>query len=200
MLEPRWTNFLLNCPPNRDGLMDATIVSRLAEVGAAWSPNQPRPVAAAGAHHRASVHADQRDRHQWHSRQRHRRHQRHEYLHALANRGALPQSVTLDLGQTRPDVGMLTYLPQYSAGVGIAAGGITDFGILVSTDGTNFTQAASGSWLADGSSRRRSSVPWRRATCASKRARRWAGQRSPPISPSARTADAALWCDSGDRA
>ena len=28
-LEPRWTNFLLNCPPNRDGLMDPKIVALL---------------------------------------------------------------------------------------------------------------------------------------------------------------------------
>ena len=43
MLEPRWTNFLLNCPPNRDGLLDAAIVTRLGEVGAAWSQNASRP-------------------------------------------------------------------------------------------------------------------------------------------------------------
>ena len=28
-IEPLWTNFLLNCPPNRDGLLAAEIVSRL---------------------------------------------------------------------------------------------------------------------------------------------------------------------------
>ena len=42
MLEPRWTNFLLNCPPNRDGLLDATIVARLADVGKMWSPDASR--------------------------------------------------------------------------------------------------------------------------------------------------------------
>jgi alpha-L-fucosidase len=43
MLEPRWTNFLLNCPPNRTGTLDAAIVTRLGEVGAMWSPNTSRP-------------------------------------------------------------------------------------------------------------------------------------------------------------
>ena len=38
VLEPRWTNFLLNCPPNRDGLLDDAIVARLAEVGASLTP------------------------------------------------------------------------------------------------------------------------------------------------------------------
>src|SRR3954451_4801308 len=42
LLEPRYTNFLLNCPPNRDGLLDAAIVTRLGEVGAAWSRNAAR--------------------------------------------------------------------------------------------------------------------------------------------------------------
>ena len=48
---------------------------------------------------------------------------------------------------------MLSYLPQYSlgaGGTGIAAGAITTYGILVSTDGTTFTQAATGTWAADG--------------------------------------------------
>src|SRR5690349_3049779 len=37
-LEPKWTSLILNCPPNRDGRLDDTIVARLAEVGAAWQP------------------------------------------------------------------------------------------------------------------------------------------------------------------
>ena len=36
-LEAKWTNFVLNCPPNRDGILDATIVTLLRSVGAAWS-------------------------------------------------------------------------------------------------------------------------------------------------------------------
>ena len=35
-------NFLLNCPPNRDGLLDAEIVTRLADVGEAWAPDTTR--------------------------------------------------------------------------------------------------------------------------------------------------------------
>jgi hypothetical protein len=61
--------------------------------------------------------------------------------------------VTLDLGQVQPDVGMLAYLPPYSlaaGGTGVAAGSITTFGILVSTDGVAFTEAATGTWVADG--------------------------------------------------
>lgn len=33
--------FFLNCAPNRDGLMDANVIARLAEVGKAWTPPPP---------------------------------------------------------------------------------------------------------------------------------------------------------------
>jgi hypothetical protein len=33
--------FILNCAPNRDGLMDDNVVLRLAEIGAAWTPPEP---------------------------------------------------------------------------------------------------------------------------------------------------------------
>ncbi len=33
--------FLLNCAPNREGLMDENVVARLAEVGKAWTPPPP---------------------------------------------------------------------------------------------------------------------------------------------------------------
>jgi hypothetical protein len=48
---------------------------------------------------------------------------------------------------------MLSYVPRYvstSGGIGSADGAITSFGILVSTDGSQFTEATSGTWTADG--------------------------------------------------
>jgi alpha-L-fucosidase len=154
LLEPRWTNFILNCPPNRDGLLDASIVARLAEVGAAWSPNVSRaplptqtrsiehpytPVSASATSGTAANAIDGVN---------------DTTVHTLwQTSGPLPQSVTLDLGQVQPDVGMLAYLPPYAltaGGTGVAAGSITTFGILVSTDGVAFTEAATGTWAADG--------------------------------------------------
>lgn len=153
-LEPRWTNFLLNCPPNRDGLLDDSIVSRLKEVGAAWSPDPTRaalpaqgpliehpytPVAASATSGVAESAIDGLNDTQVHT--------------LWETSGALPQSLTLDLGQSRPDVGMLAYVPRYvttSGGIGSPDGAITSFGILVSTDGKTFTEASSGTWTADG--------------------------------------------------
>jgi alpha-L-fucosidase len=153
-LEPRWTNYLLNCPPNRDGLLDAAIVNRLQEVGTGWSPNTSRPPLPAqaplieypytpvAASSTSGVAANAIDglndsnvRTMWQTS------------------GALPQSVTLDLGETRADIGMLSYIPRYvevSDGTGSPDGAITSFGVLVSTDGAAFTEATSGSWAADG--------------------------------------------------
>jgi alpha-L-fucosidase len=153
-LEPRWTNYLLNCPPNRDGLLDATMVDRLSEVGAVWSPDSNRPALPAqppsieypytpvSASSTSGLAAnaidglnDSNRRTMWETS------------------GAFPQSLTIDLGETRADVGMLSYVPRYievSDGVGSPDGAITSFGILVSTDGSQFTEAASGNWAADG--------------------------------------------------
>ena len=64
--------------------------------------------------------------------------------------GTLPQSMTLDLGTTKPDVGLLGYVPEYVTNAAVTAGAITSYGILVSTDGTTFTEATSGTWAADG--------------------------------------------------
>jgi len=154
LLEPRWTNFLLNTPPNRDGLLDPAIVTRLAEVGGAWSPNPERPAlpsqprliehpytpvsatATSGVADNAIDGLNDRTLHTF-----------------WETAGAFPQSITLDLGQVRPDVGMLAYVPRYAltpgAG-GLTDGAITSYGISVSEDGSSFTQAAAGTWAADG--------------------------------------------------
>jgi alpha-L-fucosidase len=154
LLEPRWTNFILNCPPNRDGLLDAGMVTRLGQVGAAWSPNASRPplpsqlpfidypytpVSATATSGNAALAIDGLNQPTNHT--------------LWQTTGALPQSVTLDLGQARPDVGLLSYLPPYSTTKGrpgLTAGAITSYRILVSTDGATFTESKAGTWVADG--------------------------------------------------
>jgi alpha-L-fucosidase len=150
VLEPRYTNFNLNCPPNRDGLLDTAIVNLLAQVGAAWSPNLSRPplptqaplilhpytpVSATATGGTAVSAIDGMN---------------DVTSHTLWKvTGALPQSVTADLGQIYPDVGMLTVLEPYARTGPTTSGDVTSWGILVSTNGTTFTQAASGTWPAD---------------------------------------------------
>jgi len=152
LLEPRWTNFLLNCPPDRTGRMSQNIVDRLSQVGAAWSPDPNRPplpaqgpqnefpytptsaTATSGTAANAIDGVNDYGRYTvWQSS------------------GALPQSVTVDLGSEKPDVGILNYVPRYVANMGPStSGAITGYAISVSRDGSSFTEATTGSWPVDG--------------------------------------------------
>ena len=151
VLEPRWTNFLLNCPPNREGLMDTAIVNRLTQVGQAWSRNASRPALPAQGTHiefpftpttataTSGTAVNAIDGINDYNR-----------YTIWRTTGALPQSITIDLGATKPDVGLLGYVPEYVTNAAVIPGSITSYGILVSTDGTTFTEATSGTWAADG--------------------------------------------------
>ena len=107
-IEPLWANFLLNCPPNRDGLLPPEIVSRLGEVGAAWAPDASRPplpaqppqidipydpVTATATGGPSTYAVDGKD--DWY------------YYSVWEPPGALPQAITVDLGQERADVSVL---------------------------------------------------------------------------------------------
>jgi alpha-L-fucosidase len=63
--------------------------------------------------------------------------------------GAFPQSITLDLGQSRPDVGIVSVTPRYMNNRGVADGNITSYRILLSVDNSTFSEAAAGTWPAD---------------------------------------------------
>jgi alpha-L-fucosidase len=152
LLGPRHTTFILNCPPNRDGLLDPAIVDVLSQVGSTWAPGASTPLPDQGVQNNhpytpvqatattgAAVLAidginDYGVYTVWHSS------------------GAFPQSITLDLGEVKPDVGFVSYLPPYSnAAFGPATGGeITSYAILASSDGVAFTQVGGGSWPSDG--------------------------------------------------
>jgi alpha-L-fucosidase len=149
-LEPLWTNFVLNCPPNRDGLMDAAIVSRLAEVGAAWTPNAARPplpaqgpqierpytpVSATATSGTAKNAIDGLNDNNFNT--------------MWQVSGALPQSITLDLGQSRPDVGIVSVTPRYANNRGVADGNITSYRVLAGINDSTLEEVAAGTWPAD---------------------------------------------------
>ncbi len=150
-LEPKWTNFVLNCPPNRDGLMPAAIVDLLRGVGAAWTPNGARPPLPAqppqNEHPYTPVDATatsgdpgaaidgKNDT---------------DFISMWQPSGALPQSITLDLGQVQPDLGWFGYVPRYHHEKSSQDGNVTAYRILTSSDGRKFNEATAGSWPADG--------------------------------------------------
>jgi len=152
-LEPKWTNFVLNCPPNRNGTLDPAIVTLLRGVGAAWTANLGRPslpaqgpqnehpytpVSAMASSGDANAAIDGKND--------------TEYISMWQPTGALPQSITLDLGQARPqpEVGWLGCLPRYHIEKSSKDGNVTAYRVLTSTDGSNFSEAATGTWAADG--------------------------------------------------
>jgi hypothetical protein len=145
-LNPLWCNYQLNCPPNRQGMLDTAIVNRLTAVGAAWTPNlsraplpkqpteieQPFTPASATATSGTAFNAidGYNDRNSLGT-----------YQSLWESTGNLPQSVTLDLGKTYPTLNALFYLPRRD---GSTAGNITGYQISISSDGTNFTAVTSG--------------------------------------------------------
>jgi alpha-L-fucosidase len=63
---------------------------------------------------------------------------------------SFPQSLTLDLGSVKPDVGYFGYLPGYAGNGPTSNGSITSYKILVSSDNSTYTTATSGTWPGDG--------------------------------------------------
>jgi hypothetical protein len=124
---------------------------RLAEVGAAWSPNASRaPLPAQGAQNEYPYTPTSAAATSGTAANAIDGINDYGYYTVWQSTAALPQSVTIDLGQSRPDVGYVGYVPRYVANSGPSTdGAITSYGILVSTNGTTFTEATSGTWAAD---------------------------------------------------
>jgi alpha-L-fucosidase len=152
-LEPLWVNFILNCPPNPEGLLDDNIVQRLAEVGERWSPDPSRPplpeqppqnvlpvtpARASSSSGQAAVAIDGlNDSH---------------YYSVWESSAGLPADITLDLGEVESDIGILLYVPKYVVtATPVTDGAITSYSVLTSVDGEVFTEATSGTWPADSS-------------------------------------------------
>ena len=150
-LEASYTNFILNCPPNRQGLLDQGILDILTQVGKSWTPNASR------APLPAQVPLNE-----------------HPYTPTVAtatsgtasnaidgvndvgvntvwtSSTSFPQSLTLDLGSVKLDVGYFGYLPGYAGNGPTTNGSITSYKILVSSDNSTYTAATTGTWPGDG--------------------------------------------------
>jgi alpha-L-fucosidase len=161
VLEPRYATFILNCPPNTDGLLDDTMVATLREVGKRWRPDPSRPplpaqpdvlrhpvtpVSATATSGDAAAAIDGHSDYGWNG-------QADQTLWTSA--GPLPQAVTLDLGRRYSDLDTFTYLPRqdtvtpYSFDEFATTGNITAYRVSVSVDGTTFKEVAKGAWAAD---------------------------------------------------
>jgi alpha-L-fucosidase len=158
-VESNYTNFILDCPPNLQGLLETPVVTALGQVPQYWTPNAARaplpqqlpkievpltPVSASATSGSAALAIDGYNdsikgvNNTMHSN-------KGESL--WTSTGALPQSVTLNLGKSYGNIDMLEYLPQRNTGT--TAGNITTYKVYVSTDNVTFTQVATGNWPAD---------------------------------------------------
>ena len=152
-LEERYTVFVLNCPPNRQGLLDDKIVKVITEAGGKWKPNMKRKplpqqppqndlpvnaVSASATCGKAEFAIDgQNDSY---------------YYSVWESSKDLPQSITLDLGKVYPDIGILCYVPKYvTVETPTDQGAVTSYAIYTSEDGDKFTKVSEGKWKADSS-------------------------------------------------
>ena len=170
-LNPNYCNYQLNCPPNQTGQLDAAIVSRLAEVGNAWTPNlsrpplprQPlsleRPITPATVTATSGMALNAIDGFLDRANAK-------AYQTLWQSTGGLPQSVTLDLGKSYDNIAYLFYMPRRETGN--TTGAITSYRIYTSVNGTIFTQITTGTavgggvfgtWAADASIKRVSFAP-----------------------------------------
>jgi alpha-L-fucosidase len=156
-LEPRYCNFLLNCPPTSGGIVDQRIVDTITKAGSGWAPNMARaplpaqphavehPVTPVGAATGSGGNA-------WNAVDGYNDvFSPTSVGQTLWTGGAPPQSVTVDLGAKYYNLEMLGYLPRqdYIGGVRNQHGNITGYTILLSDDNDVFRQVASGTWPAD---------------------------------------------------
>jgi alpha-L-fucosidase len=158
ILEKRHCNFILNCPPNRDGLLDDNIVKQLKEVGQTWKPDYSRPrlpqqpevlkypispvnvtASSGNAFNAIDGFSDIFNIHNV-----------GQSLWETSGKG--PNYIILDLGQIYKGIDMLTYLPRQdmdSTGTKNTLGTITTYKILTSTDGKSYSIASEGTWEKD---------------------------------------------------
>jgi len=168
--EPVWTNFLLNCPPNKDGILDTNIVAALKGVPALWKPNASRkalpdpgpqmdapitPVAIAATSTATGFKPEWAidGNSDWVSGAA----VQYLWQSAKVPSVASPEGITLDLGKVYGRINLFEYVPSQARTTGndISTvtekdGMITKYVLSVSTDNKTFTKVSEGTWAADG--------------------------------------------------
>jgi alpha-L-fucosidase len=155
-LEPRYCNFLLNCPPTSAGVLDQRIIDTITKAGSGWTPDAGRPPLPAQPHaveHPVTpVGAGATGGTAWNAIDGYNDVFGSTSVgQTLWSAGAPPQSITMDLGTKYYNLEILGYLPRqdFAGGKRTMTGNITSFTIAVSDDNDSFKQVISGTWVAD---------------------------------------------------
>jgi alpha-L-fucosidase len=169
--EPVWCNYLLDCPPDTNGVIESDITSQLSQVPKYWTPNTGRkalpdpgpvleyPVTPVGI--TASSMASTANKPYWaidgHSDWVSGAEVEKVWKSAAVPSVASPQWLDMDLGQVYPNISMLEYMPDQARSTGNdittvtnKASFVTGYNIYVSTDNKTFTKVAAGTFPATG--------------------------------------------------
>lgn len=155
ILESRYCNFMLNCMPNRDGLLDSTTVNLLEEIGEQWTPDLQRPaldikkegliysVPIADVQASSGKAENLIDASQYGV----------EYRHWVSDSSAV-QTITLDLGANYEKLNRIQIIPNHRCKPGpetsLSEGSILHLITYTSENNIDFIKVAENTWAASG--------------------------------------------------
>ncbi len=152
--ESRYCNFLLNCMPNRDGLLDPLYIDLLKEIGEKWSPDmkrKPLPMQAVPVRWEVAIESATTSSGVG------------EYLIDGIQNGTVhtdwisnesrKQEIILDLGKVCSDINILNFTQLHrckpAPECSLKDGNITHSKLYVSVDGKSYEQVSEDRWTAD---------------------------------------------------
>jgi len=150
--ESRYCNFMLNCMPNRDGLLDPIYIDMLTEIGKKWSPdttsrsklpNQDAQIVESIPIQSVQASSGNSDN-LFDARQR-----KTDHFHWESDTN-FPQTITIDLGEVKKEVNTLLVVPNHRCKpkpeAALAEGNLTKAKLYLSDDNISFKEVANLEW------------------------------------------------------
>ena len=162
--DPVWCNVAPNLPPNREGLIQASYVAWLKQLGQSWTPPARAQLPTQGPHMdyvitavTATATSNAGSAENVMDGVSDGGFATYYSQNLWSSSGALPQSATVDLGAAYYNIEMCSYLPKQIARQAAdtdSSGVITGYRIYYSLDNTTFTQVTlnsgyNGTWTGD---------------------------------------------------
>ncbi|MDO6809658.1 alpha-L-fucosidase [Zobellia galactanivorans] len=151
-LESRYCNFMLNCMPNRDGLLDPAFISLLSDIGKKWSPNESRidlplkkrliysaPIVRATASSGEASYLIDATQYKT------------DFKHWVSDASSI-QTLTFDLGRPK-NIDIITLVPNHKSKpapeTALSEGNILECKTYISNDNEKFKRVSTDSWPAN---------------------------------------------------
>ncbi|WP_366183766.1 alpha-L-fucosidase [Flavobacterium ovatum] len=149
--ESRYCNFMLNCMPNREGVLDPIFINLLKDLGLKWKPNTTRatlpnqgkiitnslPIQSAtatsgNANYLIDGTKEKINYYTWESD------------------ASFPQTITLDLGKSTKNIEVINIVPQHRSKpapeIALSEGNITQCKVYTSCDNKNYKEVGTYNW------------------------------------------------------